>query len=177
MGLLEGKKGIIIGVANERSICWGITDGCLKQGAKVAVSYLDITEGRVKGLLEKHENGKNAIAEKCDVSSDESINSFFEFVKKEFGTIDFIVCGPAFCNKDCLKEDYMNVSRADFLQAMDISVFSLTTICKTFEPIMNDGGSVITLSYYGAEKYVKNYNVMGVCKAALEASVRYLESD
>ena len=177
MNLLEGKKGIVIGVANDRSICWGIADECLKQGAKVAISYLDITESRVRDLIDKHENKDNAIAEKCDVSSDESIKSFFEFVKKEFGTIDFIVCAPAFCNKECLKGDYMNVSRGDFLQAMEISVYALTAICKTFEPILNDGGSVITLSYYGAEKYVQNYNVMGVAKAALEASVRYLAYD
>ena len=177
MNLLEGKKGIIIGVANERSICWGIADECLKQGAKLAVSYLDMTESRVKGLIDNHENKDNAIVEKCDVSNDESINSFFEFVKKEFGTIDFIVCAPAFANKDCLKGDYMNVSRSDFAQAMDISVYSLTAICRTFAPILNENGSVITLSYYGAEKYIPNYNIMGVAKAGLEASVRYLASD
>ena len=173
MGFLENKKGIVIGVANERSLCWGIANACLEQGAKLAISYLDITKGRVEGLVE----GKNAISAKCDCGSDESIAEFFEFVKKELGEIDFIVCAPAFASKEALKGDYMNVSRADFLQAMDISVYSLTAICKTFEPILKDNGSVLTLSYYGAEKIIPNYNVMGVAKSALEASVRYLAND
>ena len=173
MKLLEGKKGVIIGIANERSICWGIAQECLENGAKLAVSYLDITESRVKGLIE----GKNAIASKCDCSSDASINEFLEFVKQEFGNVDFVVCAPAFASKEALKGDYMNVSRADFLQAMDISVFSLTSVSKVFAPIINQGGSILTLSYYGAEKIIPNYNVMGVAKAALEASVRYLAND
>ena len=173
MKLLEGKKGVIIGIANERSICWGIAQECLENGAKLAVSYLDITESRVKGLIE----GNNAIASKCDCSSDASINEFLEFVKQEFGNVDFVVCAPAFASKEALKGDYMNVNRADFLQAMDISVFSLTSVSKVFAPIINQGGSILTLSYYGAEKIIPNYNVMGVAKAALEASVRYLAND
>ena len=173
MKLLEGKKGVIIGIANERSICWGIAQECLENGAKLAVSYLDITESRVKGLIE----GKNAIASKCDCSSDASINEFLEFVKQEFGNVDFVVCAPAFASKEALKGDYMNVNRADFLQAMDISVFSLTSVSKAFATIINQGGSILTLSYYGAEKIIPNYNVMGVAKAALEASVRYLAND
>ena len=169
----KGKKGVIIGVANERSICWGIADELLKNGAQLAISYLDITKSRVEGLID----GKNAVSAKCYCSSDESIVEFFEFVKQEFGEIDFIVCAPAFASKEALKGEYMNVSRADFLQAMDISVFSLTAVCKTFAPILKDGSSVLTLSYYGAEKIIPNYNVMGVAKAALEASVRYLAND
>jgi len=173
MKLLEGKQGVIIGVANERSICWAIARECLEHGARLAVSYLDITESRVKGLIE----GQNAISFKCDCSSDDSINAFAEFVKKEFGNVDFVVCAPAFASKEALKGDYMNVSRADFLQAMDISVFSLTAVSKAFSSIINDGGSILTLSYYGAEKIIPNYNVMGVAKSALEASVRYLAND
>ena len=173
MDIFEGKKGVIIGIANERSLCWGIAQECLEAGAKLAVSYLDVTESRVRGLIE----GKNAVAEKCDASSDESISEFFDFVKQNLGEIDFLVCAPAFASKEALKGDYMNVSRADFLQAMDISVFSLTAVCKTFAPILKNGSSILTLSYYGAEKIIPNYNVMGVAKAALEASVRYLAND
>lgn len=173
MTCLSGKKGVIIGIANERSICWGIADECLKQGAKLAVSYLDITEKRVRGLIE----GTDTVAAKCDVSSDESIIEFFEFVKKELGEIDFMVCGPAFANKEALKGKYYNVSRQDFAQAMDISVYALTAVAKAAEPLMKDGGSILTLTYYGAEKIIPNYNIMGVAKAALEASVRYLAND
>ena len=170
---LTGKNGVIIGVANDRSICWGIADELLKNGAKLAISYLDITESRVKNLIES----RNAVAFKCDCSSDESINDFYEFVKRELGEIDFLVCAPAFASKEALKGEYMNVSRADFLQAMDISVYSLTAVARIFSPIIKDNGGILTLSYYGSEKIIPNYNVMGVAKAALEASVRYLAND
>ena len=175
MGLLDDKKGVIIGIANERSICWGIANECLENGAKLAVSYLDITESRVRKLIDN----KNAIASKCDVSSDESIKSFFQFVQQELGeNIDFVVCGPAFANKEALKGDYMNVNRADFLQAMDVSVYSLTAVSREASKMMQDGGgSILTLTYYGSEKTIPNYNVMGVAKAGLEASVRYLAND
>ena len=148
MGILEGKKGVVIGIANERSICWGIADELIKQGAKLAVSYLDITQSRVEKLVE----GKDVISAKCDVSSDQSINEFADFVKTNFGKVDFIVCGPAFANRENLKGKYFNVSRADFAMAMDISVYSLTAISKAFEDIMNEGGSILTLTYYGSEK-------------------------
>ncbi len=173
MSILDNKKGVVIGVANERSLCWGIANECLENGAKLAVSYLDTTESRVRKLIEN----KNAIASKCDVSSDESINTFFQFVQQELGNIDFVVCGPAFANKEALKGDYMNVSRADFLQAMDISVYSLTAVSREASKIMSNGGSILTLTYYGSEKIIPNYNVMGVAKAGLEASVRYLAND
>jgi len=169
----NGKKGVIIGIANERSICWGIANELLNQKASLAVSYLDITESRVRGLID----GKNAVASRCDCSKDDDIDNFFEFVKKEFGKIDFLVCAPAFASKDALKGRYMDVNRADFLQAMDISIYSLTAIVRKFEPIVNDNGSILTLTYYGSEKIIPNYNVMGVAKAGLEASVRYLAND
>ena len=171
------KKGIVIGVANERSLCWSITELLLKQGAKVAISCLDNTKHRIEKLLQESKQENNAFVIKCDVSSDEEINSFYEEVKKKFGNIDFIVCAPAFTNKCNLRGKYMNITRSDFLQTMDVSVFALTTICKTFYDIINNGASVLTLSYYGAEKIVQNYNVMGVAKSALEASVRYLAYD
>ena len=171
------KKGIIIGVANERSLCWSITELLLKQGAKVGISCLDNTKHRIEKLLQESEQENNAFVFKCDVSSDDEIKAFYEEVKKRFGSIDFIVCAPAFTNKCNLRGKYMDITRSDFLQTMDISVFALTTICKTFYDIINDGASVLTLSYYGAEKIVQNYNVMGVAKSALEASVRYLAYD
>jgi len=171
--MFKNKNGVIIGVANERSICWGIANELLNKGANLVLSYLDITESRVRGLIE----GKNAFAAKCDCSDDNSINEFFNFVKQKFGEIDFLVCAPAFASKESLKGEYMMVSRKDFLQAMDISVYSLTAVSRIFAPILKNGSSVLTLTYYGSEKIIPNYNVMGVAKAGLEASVRYLAND
>ena len=177
--LLSNKKGIIIGVANDRSICWDIAKQICQNGARAVLGYTDLTANRVKKLADDFNINytSSMTSYKCDVSSDDSINSFFDFVKSTFGNIDFIVCAPAFTNKENLKGEYMKISRADFLQTMDISVYALTAICNTFSSILNDNGSIITLSYYGAEKIVKNYNVMGVAKSALEASVRYLAND
>ena len=173
MNLFTGKKGIVIGVANERSICWKIANELIEQGAKIAVSYIDATETRVKNLI----NQTSAITYKCDVSSDESLNNFFDFVKQKLNNIDFIVCAPAFTKKQNLSNEYKTISRDDFLETMNISVYSLTAVCNVFSPILNNNGSVLTVSYYGAEKIVPNYNVMGVAKAALESSVRYLSND
>ena len=177
--LLSNKKGIIIGVANDRSICWDIAKQICQNGARVVLGYTDLTADRVKKLADDFNINytSSMTSYKCDVSSDDSINSFFDFVKSIFGNIDFIVCAPAFTNKENLKGEYMKISRADFLQTMDVSVYALTAICNTFSSILNDNGSILTLSYYGAEKIVKNYNVMGVAKSALEASVRYLAND
>ena len=171
--MFNNKKGVIIGVANERSICWGIANELLNKGASLVLSYLDVTESRVRGLIE----GKNAFASKCDCSDDNSIYNFYEFVKEKFNEIDFLVCAPAFASKDSLKGDYMNVSRNDFLQAMDISVYSLTAVSRIFSNILKNNSSILTLTYYGSEKVIPNYNVMGVAKAGLEASVRYLAND
>lgn len=167
------KKGIVIGVANEKSICWGISKSLIDNGAKLVIGYLEQTESRVKALIE----GTNAISFQCDVSNDDSIINFFNFVKRELGKIDFVVCAPAFTKKQNLCGDYCKITREDFLETMNISVYSLTAICNIFKPIMNDNCSILTLSYYGAEKIVQNYNVMGVAKSALEASVRYLAKD
>lgn len=177
--LLSNKTGIIIGVANDRSICWDMAKQICRNGARVVLGYTDLTADRVKKLADDFNiNYPTSMASyKCDVASDDSINNFFDFVKSTFGKIDFIVCAPAFTNKENLKGEYMKISRADFLQTMDISVYALTAICSKFSSILNDNGSIITLSYYGAEKIVKNYNVMGVAKSALEASVRYLAND
>lgn len=173
MNLLENKKGIIIGVANEKSICWEIAKQCLENSATIVLSYTDATKSRVENLIE----GKKAFCEKCDCSNDEDIKKFFEFSKKQLENIDFIVCAPAFANKEALKGKYYNISREDFLQSMNISVYSLTAIIKQFEPILNKNCSILTLSYYGAEKVIPNYNIMGVAKSALEISVKYLAND
>ena len=178
--LMKDKKGIIIGVANERSICWDIAKQICRNGARVVLGYTDLTADRVKKLADdfnEQNNTTSMTTYKCDVLNDSDINGFFDFVKSAFGNIDFIVCAPAFTNKENLKGEYMKISRAEFLQTMDVSVYSLTAICNTFSSILNDNGSVLTLSYYGAEKIVQNYNIMGVAKSALEASVRYLASD
>ncbi len=167
------KKGIIIGVANEKSICWEISRNLINNGAKLVLGYTKQTESRVKSLIE----GTNALSCQCDVSNDESITLFFDFVKREIGKIDFLVCAPAFTKKQNLCGDYCRITREDFLETMNISVYSLTAICNIFHPIMNDNCSILTLSYYGSEKIVPNYNIMGVAKSALEASVRYLAND
>lgn len=167
------KNGIIIGVANEKSICWEISRNLINNGAKLVIGYTKQTESRVKALIE----GTNALSCQCDVSNDESITFFFDFVKKEIGKIDFLVCAPAFTKKQNLIGDYCKITREDFLETMNISVYSLTAICNIFQPIMNDNCSILTLSYYGSTKIVPNYNVMGVAKSALEASVRYLAND
>ena len=180
MEYFSHKKGIIIGVANERSICWDIAKHLCQNGSSVTLGYTDLTADRVKNLVDDFNTSCNIpyiLCDKCDVSNDDSIDSFFNFVKSTYVTIDFIICAPAFTNKDNLKGEYMKISRADFLQTMDISVYSLTAVCDKFLPILNDNGSILTLSYYGAEKIVQNYNVMGIAKAALEASVRYLAND
>ncbi len=176
MGILTGKKGLIFGVANERSIAWAIAETLHKEGAELAFTYAsEILEKRVRPLAE----GIGAtIIEPCDVTKDEEIEAIHNKVRDTFGTLDLLVHSIAFANREELKCEYINTSREGFRVAMDISVYSLTAIARYAAPLMmNRGGSIITLSYYGAEKVVMNYNVMGVAKAALEASVRYLADD
>lgn len=176
MGLLSGKKGVIFGVANERSIAWGIAEALHREGAELAFTYAgEVLEKRVRPLAE----GIGAkIIEPCDVTRDGDIENVFHKVREEFGGIDIVVHAIAFANKDELKGLYLNTSREGFRLAMDVSVYSLAAIVRYAAPLMEGRpGSIITLSYYGSEKVVPNYNVMGVAKAALEASVRYLAMD
>ena len=176
MGLLTGKKGIIFGVANERSIAWAIAEALYQEGAELAFTYgSEILEKRVRPLAE----GIGAkIIERCDVARDEEIEALFNKVRNTFGTLDLLVHSIAFANKDELQGEYLNTSREGFRIAMDISAYSLVAVTRYAMPLMGgQGGSIITLTYYGAEKVVSNYNVMGVAKAALEASVRYLAAD
>lgn len=175
MSLLEGKTALVFGLANERSIAWGITKAFYDQGARLGLSYAgEALERRVRPLAEKV---GCTFVEPCDVASDEQIVHVAEKAAQEFGQIDILVHAIAFANRDELSGPYYNTSRAGFHLAMDISVYSFTALARAFQPILRPGGALLTLTYYGAEKVSPNYNVMGVAKAALEASVRYLAYD
>ncbi|MGR6431789.1 enoyl-ACP reductase FabI [Rhizobium sp. PAMB 3182] len=174
-GLMSGKRGVIMGVANNRSIAWGIAKACADAGADLALTWQgDALKKRVEPLAQ--ELGA-VMAGHCDVTDLASIDAVFETLEKEWGKIDFVVHAIAFSDKDELTGRYIETSRENFARTMDISVYSLTAVAKRAERIMNDGGSIVTLTYYGAEKVMPHYNVMGVAKAALEASVRYLAVD
>ena len=174
-GLMAGKRGLILGVANNRSIAWGIAKACANAGAELALTYQgDALKKRVEPLAT--ELGA-IVAGHCDVTDMDSVDAVFAKLEKEWGKIDFLVHAVAFSDKDELTGRYDDTSRDNFLRSMDISVYSLTALAKRAEPLMSDGGSILTLTYYGAEKVMPHYNVMGVAKAALEASVRYLAVD
>lgn len=175
MGLLEDKKALILGIANQRSIAYGIAKVFKENGAKIGINYLNEKfERKLKPIADELEA---EIFHKLDVSSDKEIEEFFNVVKEKWGEVDIIIHSIAYANKEYLKDYYYRVDRQSFLQAMDISVYSFTALARQFLPILNEGGSLLTLSYYGAEKVVYNYNVMGIAKAALEASVKYLARD
>ncbi len=174
-GLMAGKRGLILGVANNRSIAWGIAKACADQGAELALTYQgEAFRKRVEPLAA--EVGAH-IAGHCDVTEAETLDAVFDSVAKKWGKLDFLVHAIAFSDKEELDGRYVETTRENFLRTMDISVYSFTTVAKRAEPLMTDGGSLLTLTYYGAEKVMPHYNVMGVAKAALEASVRYLAVD
>ncbi|MFC1673048.1 enoyl-ACP reductase FabI [Pseudomonadota bacterium] len=173
--LMAGKKGLVMGVANNRSIAWGIVQHLHAQGAEVAFTYQgEALKKRVEPLAA--EVGSDFVLE-CDVTDAGSIERVFADIKDRWGSIDFVVHAIAYSDKEELKGRYIDTTRDNFLRTMDISVFSLTAVAKEAAAMMNEGGSIVTLSYYGAEKVIPHYNVMGVAKAALEASVRYLAED
>jgi enoyl-[acyl-carrier protein] reductase I len=175
MGLMDGKKGLIIGVANDHSISWGIAQALHREGAQLGFNYAgEAFERRVRPLAE---SVGAALIEPCDVTSDEAIEALMARTREVFGTIDFLVHGVAFANKDELNGAYLKTTRAGFSLAMDISVYSLTALLKAADDLLAPNASVLTLTYHGARKVIANYNVMGVAKAALEASVRYLAAD
>ena len=175
MGLMTGKRGLIMGVANDRSLAWGIAKMLGEQGAELAFSYQgEALEKRVRPLAERL--GVPHLFD-CDVASDESMDALFADLAKVWPTIDFLVHAIGFSDKNELRGLYAETSRANFLMSMDISVYSFTAVARRAAAMMPNGGSLLTLSYYGAEKVVPHYNVMGVAKAALEASVRYLAVD
>ena len=174
-GVMVGKKGLIMGVANERSIAWGIAAKLAEQGAELAFTFQgEALEKRVGPLAASV--GSDLVMP-CDVADEASMDSIFQNLQKKWGTLDFVLHAIAYSDKGELKGDYVQTSRDNFVRTMDISVYSFTAIARRASAIMNDGGSMLTLTYYGAERVMPHYNVMGVAKAALEASVRYLAVD
>jgi len=175
MGLLSGKTALIFGLANDKSIAWGITKAFHEQGANIGLSYAgEVLASRVQPLAE--ELGIQFV-EECDVASDEQIAAVAEKAAKHFGQIDILVHSIGFANKDELQGNFYDTSRAGFHLAMDISVYSFVALARAFQPIMRHGGALLTLTYYGSMKVAPNYNVMGVAKAALESATRYLARD
>jgi enoyl-[acyl-carrier protein] reductase I len=173
--LMAGKRGLIMGVANERSIAWGIAQALSAQGAELAFTFQgEALEKRVRPLAD---SVASKLVMECDVASDESLDAVFAAVAKTWDSLDFVIHAIGFADKEDLKGAYSKVSRANFLMALDISCYSFTAVCHRAAPLMTKGGSLLTLTYYGAERVMPHYNVMGVAKAALEASVRYLAVD
>ena len=173
--LLAGKKALIVGVANERSLAWAIARELKAAGAQLGFTYVnDAIERRVRPLAESVQSD---LVEPCDVGQDSDIDKLFEKVSQKWGSLDFLIHSVAFANREDLEGRFVNTSRDGFWLALNISAYSLVALAKRAEPLMKDGGAIVTLSYYGAEKVIPNYNVMGVAKAALEASVRYLAYD
>ena len=173
--LMAGKRGLIMGVANNRSIAWGIAKACASQGAEIALTYQgDALKKRVEPLAA--DLGTKLVLP-CDVTDASSMDAVFETLAKEWGRLDFLVHAIAFSDKNELDGRYVDTTEKNFTQSMLISCFSFTALAQRAEKLMQDGGSLLTLTYYGAEKVMPHYNVMGVAKAALEASVRYLAAD
>jgi enoyl-[acyl-carrier protein] reductase I len=173
--LMAGKRGLVMGVANDRSIAWGIAKACAAQGAEVAFTYQgEALEKRVRPLAESV-GGRHVLP--CDVTDDASVDAVFATLKQEWGTLDFLVHAIAWSDKEQLKGHYVDTTRENFLRSLDISCYSFTALCRRAVAMMPNGGSLLTLTYLGAERVMPHYNVMGVAKAALEASVRYLAVD
>jgi enoyl-[acyl-carrier protein] reductase I len=174
-GIMEGKRGLVLGVANNRSIAWGIAKACADHGAELAFTYQgDALKKRVEPLAEEL---KAIVVGHCDVTDMATIDAVFGAIERMWGRVDFIVHAIAFSDKAELEGRYVETTRDNFARTMDISVYSMTAIAQRAEKLMPDGGSILTLTYYGAERVMPHYNVMGVAKAALEASVRYLAND
>ena len=173
--LMTGKRGLVMGVANDRSIAWGIAKATADQGAELAFTYQgEALEKRVRPLAQ---TVGAQIVLPCDVTDDASLDPVYEELRGAWGRLDFLVQAIAFSDKEELKGQYLATSRRNFAQTMDISCYSFTACAQRVAPLMTEGGSLLTLTYYGAERVMPHYNVMGVAKAALEASVRYLAAD
>lgn len=172
--LLEGKRALVFGVANERSIAWSISKYLHDAGAKMGFTYLEPLEGRVRPIAES----MNAeVIELCDVTKDEELDRTFKAVEEKWGGLDILIHAVAFANREDLEGRFVDTSREGFRMALDISAYSLVAMAQRAAPLMKDGGNIMAMSYYGAEKVIPNYNVMGVAKSALESSVRYLAAD
>lgn len=174
-GLMQGKRGLIMGLANDKSIAWGIAQAVAEQGAEIAFSYQgEALKKRVEPLAASI--GMTEMVE-CDVADEASLDALFAHLKAIWGHLDFVVHAIGFSDKNELRGRYVDTSRQNFLLSMDISVYSFTAVCQRAAAMMAPGGSLLTLTYYGAEKVMPHYNVMGLCKAALEASVKYIAED
>ena len=171
---LDGKKAIVFGIANDQSIAWHIAKALNDNGVKLAIAYQERAEGLVKPLLKLLDN---PMAMPCDVCDDSLLDSFFEKVKQDFGKVDFLVHSIAFAKKEHLQGKYFDVDRRGYQLAQEVSAYSLAELTKRAYPIMNEDGSIIAMTHIGSVRVFPNYNVMGVCKAALEAGVRYLTQD
>jgi len=173
--MLENKIGMIFGVANKRSIAWACADACASHGAKLAFTYQG---DRLKENVEKlAAELPDSLIVPCDVSQQDQVDAAFAAVKEKYGRLDFLIHSIAFAPREALEGEFIMTSREAFTTALEISAFSLTQLALAASPLMTNGGSIVTMSYYGADKVVMNYNVMGVAKAALESSVRYLAAD
>jgi enoyl-[acyl-carrier protein] reductase I len=174
-GLMQGKRGLIMGLANDKSIAWGIAQAVAEQGAELAFSYQgEALKKRVEPLAASI--GMTEMFE-CDVADEPSLDALFAHLQSVWGSLDFVVHAIGFSDKNELRGRYVDTSRQNFLMSMDISVYSFTAVCRRAAAMMGPGGSLLTLTYYGAEKVMPHYNVMGLCKAALEASVKYIAED
>tara|TARA_B100000963_G_scaffold341050_1_gene340342 strand:- start:695 stop:1507 length:813 start_codon:yes stop_codon:yes gene_type:complete len=172
---LKGKKGIILGIANDKSIAWGIAKSLSDYGADLGFSYVnDSIKKRVEPLAQQCNSN---IVLKCDVTSDSSIEEFFNALSKTWDSFDFLVHSIAFSDKNQLKGEYVNTSRENFINTLDVSCYSFTALCQRAQKYMKSGGQILTLSYLGAERVMPHYNVMGIAKSALETSVKYIAVD
>ncbi len=174
-GLMAGKRGLIMGVANNRSIAWGIAKACADQGADIAFTYQG--DALLKRVTPLAESVGSTMILPCDVTDEASMDAVFAEIEAKWGKLDFFVHAIAYSNKDELTGRYVDTSLGNFTASMAISCYSFVALCQRAEKLMTDGGSIATLTYYGSEKVIPHYNVMGVAKAALEASVRYLAVD
>ncbi len=173
--MLENKVGMVFGVANKRSIAWACAESCIENGAEIAFTYQG--ERLERNLNKLTKDMDDTLVVPCEVTNQAEVEAAFEAVDKKYGRLDFLIHSIAFAPKEALEGEFLDTERDAFLTALEISAFSLPQIAKAAKPLMKDGGSIVTMSYYGAEKVVQNYNVMGVAKAALEASTRYLAND
>ena len=173
--LLEGKRGLILGVANKRSIAWGIAQSVSREGARLALTFQG--ERLEENVRELAATLKDPVILPCDVAKDDDLAALAAGVQKELGSLDFVVHAVAYALREELDGEFLNTSREGYRIAQDISSYSLTALCRAVAPLMPNGGSIVTLSYLGGERVVPHYNVMGVAKAALEMSVRYLAAD
>lgn len=175
MKLLENRRGLLVGVANSHSIAWAIAQACHEHGAELAFTYLNESlEKRVRPLAE---SVNASMVLPCDLGNDQHLEDLQKQIADRWGKLDFVLHAAAFAQREDLDGRFLDTSREGFRIALDVSAYSLVALARTCEPLLNPGGSILALTYYGSQKVIKNYNVMGVAKAALEASVRYLAAD